>query len=178
VPRRGRVLLSGIVYRNPPICSERVGEALRALDGAGIRAVLIGGWGVDALVGKQLRTHADLDLLVDACDLEPAVEAVQGLGFEPWNRDSSPGPIGETRVSVAQTLRDRALRVVEFHAVDLGKVDFVTGKLAGQDVLCLSADHQKQAQKVIGKTWTRRRRLNRDRNLAAVEGTLEEVKRA
>ena len=38
------------------------------------RAMLIGnhsgGWAVDALVGKQTRQHADLDVWIDACDTE------------------------------------------------------------------------------------------------------------
>ncbi|MGZ4382041.1 MAG: nucleotidyltransferase domain-containing protein, partial [Gaiellaceae bacterium] len=37
-------------------------EVLAALGEAGVRASLEGGWGVDALVGRQTREHEDLDL--------------------------------------------------------------------------------------------------------------------
>jgi hypothetical protein len=171
-PRRIRVLLSQLVYRNPPMPRERALETLRALDRAGVETVLIGGWGIDALVGEELRPHGDLDLLADENQLERAVEALAGLGFEPWNHDSAPGPIGEVRVSSAQTFRDRALRVVELHAVDLGEVDAARGRIGTMRVSCLSADHQLHAQRQMGRTWTPQRRSNQRRNLAAVAGAL------
>jgi len=43
---------------------------LGALDATGTRLWVAGGWGVDALVGRQTRAHRDLDLLVDAQRLE------------------------------------------------------------------------------------------------------------
>jgi hypothetical protein len=172
-PRRMRVLLSQLVYRNPPMPRERALDALRALDDAGVETVLIGGWGIDALVGEQLRPHADLDLLADEDQLERAVEALAGLGFEPWNHDPAPGPIGGVHVSSAQTFRDRALRVVELHAVDLSAVDAARGRIGTMPVPCLSAGHQLHAQRQMGRTWTPQRRSNQRRNLAAVAGALK-----
>jgi hypothetical protein len=172
-PRRMRVLISQLVYRNPPIPLKRALEALRALDDAGVETVLIGGWGIDALVGEQLRPHADLDLLADEAQLGRAFEALAGLGFEPWNHDSAPGPIGELHVSSAQTFRDRALRVVELHAVDLSEVDPALGRIDTMPVSCLSADHQLHAQRQMGRTWTPQRRSNQRRNLAAAAGALK-----
>lgn len=40
-----------------------------------------GGWGVDALLGKQTRTHGDLDLAVDRVHLSRAQKVLVGLGF-------------------------------------------------------------------------------------------------
>ena len=37
-------------------------RVLDALDGAGIRTGITGGWGVDALLRRQTRPHTDLDL--------------------------------------------------------------------------------------------------------------------
>jgi lincosamide nucleotidyltransferase A/C/D/E len=48
---------------------------------------LAGGWGVDALVGRQTRPHRDLDLLLDADHLPAALDLLHGLGFadtEDW----------------------------------------------------------------------------------------------
>ncbi|HEY6730588.1 MAG TPA: hypothetical protein VI039_06140 [Solirubrobacterales bacterium] len=172
VPRRARVLLSQLTYRNPPISSERVTETVRTLDQAGIEAILIGGWGVDALVGRQLRSHADLDLIVDEREFDRAIGPLRRLGFELWNHDPSPGPIGKLPISVAQTFRDSALRVVELHAADLGEVGATEGTIGGMRVACLSADHQLQAQHEMGRTLTSQRRLNRQHNLAAVRKLL------
>ena len=41
-----------------------------------------GGWGVDALVGRETRLHEDLDLVVAQDDLTRAETALAGLGFE------------------------------------------------------------------------------------------------
>ena len=172
-PRRLRTLVSQLVYRNPPMPRERAVEALRALDAAGVETVLIGGWGIDALVGEQLRPHRDLDLVADESQLGPAIEALRGLGFEPWNHDPAPGPIGELRISSAQTFRDRALRVVELHAADLAELEPTEGTLGAHPVYCLSADHQLQAQLQMGRTWTPQRRANQRRNLAAVDVALK-----
>jgi lincosamide nucleotidyltransferase A/C/D/E len=173
VPRRLRVLLSQLIYRNPPISVARVSTALQALEEAEVKTVLMGGWGVDALVGRQLRSHGDLDLLTEETDLDRAIETLKNLGYEPWNRDYDPAPIGNQSVSVVQTLRCPSLQVIELHATDLQEMRPAKGKLAGKHVACLTAEQQLQAQKMVERAWTPRRRLNRQRNLAAVQGALQ-----
>lgn len=148
-------------------------ETLAVLDLAGIAVVVIGGWGIDALVGRQLRPHADLDLIADEREFDRAARALEELGFRPWNHDSSPGPIGEVPISAAQTFRDCALRVVELHAADLRKIDSVEGSIGDRPVSCLSADCQLQAQYAMGRTWTPRRRTNQRRNIAALLSALK-----
>jgi hypothetical protein len=44
-------------------------EVLDALDSAGVEWWVLGGWGVDALIGEQTRAHKDLDLAVFLTDL-------------------------------------------------------------------------------------------------------------
>jgi lincosamide nucleotidyltransferase A/C/D/E len=49
-----------------------VGEALEIydlLDSGGVRCWVMGGWGVDALLGVTTRSHKDLDLLVHRADI-------------------------------------------------------------------------------------------------------------
>ncbi|MDQ3485221.1 MAG: hypothetical protein M3445_07400 [Actinomycetota bacterium] len=46
---------------------------LAALEATGTRLWVAGGWGVDALVGRQTRARRDLDLLLDAQRLEATV---------------------------------------------------------------------------------------------------------
>lgn len=45
-------------------------------------AVVDGGWGVDALVGRETRPHDDLDLVVPLADLESIVAALAPVGYE------------------------------------------------------------------------------------------------
>jgi lincosamide nucleotidyltransferase A/C/D/E len=69
------------LYRFPASEVERIGAAL---DLAGVSWWLAGGWGVDALIGRQSRHHGDLDLCVEvASDGEARAVAVLGaLGYE------------------------------------------------------------------------------------------------
>ncbi|HEX4929598.1 MAG TPA: hypothetical protein VFV62_02735 [Gaiellaceae bacterium] len=55
--------------------------ALDALEAAGIRVVVSGGWGVDALLGEQTREHDDLDVHVSIDDLESVCNALATLGY-------------------------------------------------------------------------------------------------
>lgn len=54
---------------------------LRALDEAGCRYWIEGGWGVDALVGRQTRPHRDLDVDLDAAQEARALTVLHGLGY-------------------------------------------------------------------------------------------------
>jgi len=56
---------------------------LAALDAVGLRAFVAGGWGVDALIGRQTRVHRDLDLALDLthATLERALSALKTLDY-------------------------------------------------------------------------------------------------
>jgi len=68
-------------------------DALNILHGlgeAGVTVVVGGGWGVDALLGEQTRSHADLDLWLSALQFEFLVRAVSAMGLDrlyPWGDD-------------------------------------------------------------------------------------------
>ena len=53
-----------------------------ALAAAGVRFWVGGGWGVDALVGRQTRAHHDLDVVVDAERFDELVDGLLATGFE------------------------------------------------------------------------------------------------
>ena len=63
--------------------------ALDALDDLGVEWWMLGGWGVDALLGEQTRPHRDLDLAVFLSDL-PQIEH-HFAGFKRANADEYPG---------------------------------------------------------------------------------------
>lgn len=75
----------------------------------GVDAWLDGGWGVDALVGRQTRNHADLDLVIDARHEHAFVNRLRERGFEHV-------PMWYT--TDAHTVwRDTAGRVVDLHLI-------------------------------------------------------------
>ena len=53
----------------------------RALAAADAPVWLMGGWGVDALLGRQSRPHHDLDVLVDVSNLERLRACLIDAGF-------------------------------------------------------------------------------------------------
>jgi lincosamide nucleotidyltransferase A/C/D/E len=61
----------------------------RQIEALGITVWLDGGWGVDALLGRQTRTHADLDVVVQEKDLRLLFEFLQDRGFRELPRDDS-----------------------------------------------------------------------------------------
>ena len=87
--------------------ADDVAQVLRRLDGAQIDAWVDGGWGVDALLGRETRPHEDLDLVIDIALVTAARAALEPLGFSP-STDELP-----TRLEV----RDRTGRQVDFHIV-------------------------------------------------------------
>jgi len=72
---------------------QRVTKLIQAFDEAGIDVWVDGGWGVDALLGKQSRSHKDLDIAIQQNDLHKLMETLQTRGFRekgeaharPWN---------------------------------------------------------------------------------------------
>ena len=56
-------------------------EILDRLDAAGIEWWIDGGWGVDALLGSQHRSHDDLDIVVALADMDSVVSTLEELGY-------------------------------------------------------------------------------------------------
>jgi lincosamide nucleotidyltransferase A/C/D/E len=51
------------------------------LEAAGLPIWLDGGWGVDALIGKQTRPHSDLDAVVELERADAVIARLESLGF-------------------------------------------------------------------------------------------------
>jgi len=58
-----------------------VRTVLDALSGVQCRFWLEGGWGVDALVGRQTRAHRDVDIDIDAAFEPAALQVLGDLGY-------------------------------------------------------------------------------------------------
>lgn len=122
-----------------------VHEILGLLASADVTTWVAGGWGVDALVGRQTRDHADLDVAV--VDGRKALAVLGEAGFEVAT-DWWPGRVALRRLdgsevdvhpivfqadgSAVQTTHDG----VEFVYPANG---FTTGLIAGREVPCITA---------------------------------------
>lgn len=56
-------------------------RVLDALDAAGVRAGITGGWGIDALLRRETRPHGDVDLGVASDDIDGAIATLGPLGY-------------------------------------------------------------------------------------------------
>jgi lincosamide nucleotidyltransferase A/C/D/E len=123
-------------------------DALEAAAGGPVW--LEGGWGVDALAGRQTRAHRDLDVAVDARREAAVLAALERMGYA-VETDERP-----TRVELVAPGRGW----VDVHALHLAPDGsgvqtgpsgerwvypaecFTTGRIAGRTVGCISAEQQ------------------------------------
>jgi len=130
--------------------ADQVVRFLETLDQRVVRGWIGGGWGVDALVGRQTRQHRDLDVVVD---VERCDEVVRSLLKEGFVVETDWLPV---RVEVAHPDGRR----IDIHPLALAGdgsgvqqgLDgasfvypagcFTTGTVAGSAVPCLTAAQQ------------------------------------
>lgn len=133
-------------HQRGTVTAKRVLELLAVLRSAGVHATLDGGWGVDALLEHETRPHEDLDLVVALIDVPRIREVLAPIGFA----------LHEDHLPVRFVLR-RNGEQIDFHTVTFdaegGGVQpqpsggifryppegFVTGRVRGESVPCISA---------------------------------------
>ncbi len=111
---------------------------------------LAGGWGVDALVGKQTRAHSDVDIAFNMQDEAKIIKTFNHLGYS----------IVEDARPTRFVLREIDGTEIDMHPVVFGasgvgeqlvpngepflypKDGFVQGIIDGQEVPCVSIDQQ------------------------------------
>lgn len=125
-------------------------HVLAALEDAGCWVSLEGGWGVDALAGRQSRPHRDLDVTIDAAQEGTVLQVLRGLGYA-IETDERPTRVelaapGKGRVDVHPLRRDGQGNGVQHGPAGERWVypatAFTTGTLHGRAVRCLSAEQQ------------------------------------
>jgi lincosamide nucleotidyltransferase A/C/D/E len=83
---------------------------------------IVGGWGVDALLGEQTRTHKDLDVLVRRDQLRTALDVLRDRGYQhahSWEENLPlAGPGDLTGLDSAFVKTDVAGREVDIHVYD------------------------------------------------------------
>lgn len=120
----------------------------------GVRWWLMGGWGVDALLGRQTREHHDLDVLVHVDDLATLESVLRAEGFaRAYDWPESRTVDGRATAFVEQHPDGRELDVHAVHrdgtlATDdpwelpAGALDG-RGTVGGREVPCLSREGQR-----------------------------------
>ena len=131
--------------------AENVLSVLGVLSAVGVDVWVGGGWGVDALVGRETRPHRDLDLM-HRVEQEPTmVAALAAAGFAEtldWRpvRFVVTGPAGlEIDLHPLTFAADGSAVQASFEAdrpFEYPARCFVTGRIGGSTVPCLSAEQQ------------------------------------
>lgn len=135
--------------------ASRVHSLLDLLGAAGVQAWVAGGWGIDALVGRQTRRHYDLDLVIsDAPDEYLKVaDVLKGAGFSPGDAEFNPGlPMpwryvwqhddGHSVEVLPVALHDPPFSAGLKDSQSGTKSPFAHGTIGGRPVRCLSAELQ------------------------------------
>ncbi|MHB1510532.1 MAG: nucleotidyltransferase domain-containing protein [Acidimicrobiales bacterium] len=133
-------------------------RVVSAVEEARVPCLVAGGWGVDALLGRQTRRHDDLDLLVERFpdDLAATRAALERLGFryrrteraDFWMPERCILEDGRRRHRVDLVSMDwprlrAALDAGRDRPVTLPDAARVTGLVGGAPVACLSAGVQR-----------------------------------
>jgi len=56
-------------------------ELLKQVESIGINVWITGGWGVDAILGRQTRPHSDIDFFVQKKDASAFIEMIKSNGY-------------------------------------------------------------------------------------------------
>jgi lincosamide nucleotidyltransferase A/C/D/E len=146
------------------VYAEDVVSICKLLSSNGIQVWLTSGWGVDALLGLQTRSHHDLDVIMQVDDVTRLLELMGHQGYtykELWEENLWTVDTQGTRIETAFFLRDPDGREFDAHAMRLDErgdgipawekdegfyftpQDLVgKGLAAGYAVRCQSAENQ------------------------------------
>jgi lincosamide nucleotidyltransferase A/C/D/E len=129
---------------------------VQALEQKGVPIWLAGGWGVDALLGRQTRAHHDVDVIVSSTggSLARSLELLDSIGFH----ERVEGALNGARLPTPIRLRDRSGCVVDLIPTELATLPFsltregtstdcadglfAVGTIDGWPVPCLSVGAQ------------------------------------
>jgi lincosamide nucleotidyltransferase A/C/D/E len=129
-----------------------------------IQVWLTGGWGIDALLGKQTRSHKDLDVIMLLADVPALFDILKMQGYTPgriWEENRWLEDENGNQIATAFVLRDSQGYELDVHAFCFDQYDngipawevtddFIftkddlsgIGSIAGFSVQCITAQSQ------------------------------------
>lgn len=123
----------------------------KQLSNLGIKIWFDGGWGVDALLGKQTRPHEDLDIVIQQKDVPKLRKSLKAQDYKDIERDDTSAwnfVLGDSKGHLID------VHVITFDAEGNGLYGPLekgvmypaasltgNGKVNGQSVKCISAEH-------------------------------------
>ena len=128
------------------INEDNVVDILKKTESAGASVLVAGGWGVDALLGRQTRQHNDFDIFVHRKDERTLTEIFESSGYKETQKHSDD--------NTSWTNADGAL--IDFHLFEFAEeglmrhdgisfpADIFNGKgtIGGVAVRCMTAESQ------------------------------------
>lgn len=176
----------------------RVRELYELLAAEGVRCWIVGGWGIDALLGRQTREHKDLDVLLVRSEHMHAWQLLHSAGFSldyRWeeNQDDAKGDPEGTSLPTAYVLTDGKGEQVDVHVlrddlspmwitdrpIEAGALD-ARGMIDGLTVACMSALMQRIAHTGYELPEYQRRDLQSldeiDSHAASGEGPVDPIR--
>jgi lincosamide nucleotidyltransferase A/C/D/E len=125
-------------------------EILGLLAASDVDAVVVGGWGVDALIGEQTRTHDDLDLWVRIEHDGRLREVLAAGGFLQdeggvWQNYVLRDPEGRKLDVHLATFRPDGSSIYQMDGGEIYVMAadaFTTGSIGGAVVRCVTAEQQ------------------------------------
>ena len=146
------------------VTAEDVVEIYKKLSANGIQVWLTGGWGIDALLGKQSRPHKDLDVIMLLDDMVRMVELLSQDGYKLdtfWSENQMARDSSGNEAATAFVLKDAEGREFDAHAIIMDEQgngipawdeaeDFMfkredlagLGRVAGFSVQCITPESQ------------------------------------
>jgi len=134
------------------VTAEQALGVLDVLADAGVEPWVDGGWGVDALLGRQSRPHDDLDLVVPSESFIAALAALRRAGFE-FLREELPASVvyrhpDGREVDIHPVLRTADGGGDQFRPDGAGRWHYgppAKGRIGGREIACLSLESQLRA---------------------------------
>ena len=124
--------------------AEDVSNLYKLFQENGIEVWIDGGWGIDALLGKQTRSHNDLDIAVDRRDEGKFRSLLNSLGYKDKEKDG----VTKWNFILANDNKEIDVHVFEFdnkgnniYGIEYPKQSLTgTGTINGQTVKCIAPE--------------------------------------
>lgn len=104
------------------VTAEDVIKIYKRLSTNGIQVWLTGGWGIDALLGRQTRLHKDLDVIMLLDDMVRMRELLSSDGYELdvlWSENRMVRDTNGNETATALVLKDTEGREFDAHAITI-----------------------------------------------------------